>query len=226
MLALVGTVLVKSFLDSLNPSAIAQELLLLAIAPRKHDVWWFIIGIALANLALGFAIYLGIAALVTEVFSSLLIAYPLHVYAVATIVGPLLVAVCIRLVIQARSRRETPVQDAPHKPTNLGPVSLFSMGAAFCAVELTSALPYFGFMTLLASQQPPMLVAAAFLAAYNTVYAAPLIVIKLCYMKMRNTTAVSTLEQILGKLASYVIPAVLGVVGIALASYGITGLLG
>lgn len=68
MLALVGTVLVTSFLDSLNPSAIAQELLLLAIAPRKHDVWWFIIGIALANLALGFAIYLGIAALVTEVF--------------------------------------------------------------------------------------------------------------------------------------------------------------
>ncbi len=68
MLALVGTVLVTSFLDSLNPSAIAQELLLLAIAPRKHDVWWFIIGIALANLALGLAIYLGIAALVTEVF--------------------------------------------------------------------------------------------------------------------------------------------------------------
>lgn len=100
------------------------------------------------------------------------------------------------------------------------------MGAVFCAVELTSALPYFGFMTLLASQQPPMLVAAAFLAAYNAVYAAPLIVIKLCYMKMRNTTAITILEQILGKLASYVIPAVLGVVGVALASYGITGLLG
>lgn len=45
-------------------------------------------------------------------------------------------------------------------------------------------------------------------------------------MKMRNTTAITILEQILGKLASYVIPAVLGVVGVALASYGITGLLG
>lgn len=37
MLALVGSVLVMSFLDSLNPSAITQELLLLAIVPRKHD---------------------------------------------------------------------------------------------------------------------------------------------------------------------------------------------
>lgn len=74
MLALIGTVLVTSFLDSLNPSAIAQELLLLAIAPEKRDVWWFITGIAPANLALGLAIYLGIATIVTEVVSSQLVA--------------------------------------------------------------------------------------------------------------------------------------------------------
>lgn len=76
MLALIGTVLVTSFLDSLNPSAIAQELLLLAIAPEKRDVWWFITGIAPANLALGLAIYLGIATIVTEVVSSLLVCLP------------------------------------------------------------------------------------------------------------------------------------------------------
>ena len=226
MLALVGTVLVTSFLDSLNPSAIAQELLLLAIAPRKRDVWWFVAGIALANLALGLAIYLGIAALVTEVVSSLLSAYPLHAYAVAAIVGPLLLAVCARLVMQARSHRGEPTQDAPREPTDLGPLPLFAMGAAFCAVELTSALPYFGFMTLLASQQPPLPVAAAFLVAYNAVYAAPLVVLQLGYSRLRGTTLISTLEQALGRLASYVVPAVLGVVGLALAVYGITGLLG
>lgn len=226
MFALVGTVLVTSFLDSLNPSAIAQELLLLAIVPRKRDVWWFVAGIALANLALGLAIYLGIAALVTEVVSSLLSAYPFHAYAVAAIVGPLLLAVCGRLVAQARSRGTAPSQDAPRRPTDLGPLSLFLMGAAFCAVELTSALPYFGFMTLLASQQPPLPVAAVFLAAYNAVYAAPLVVLKLGYSRLRGTTLISSIEQALGKLATYVVPAVIGVVGAVLAWYGLTGLLG
>ncbi len=226
MLALVGTLLVTSFLDSLNPSAIAQELLLLAIAPRKRDIWWFIAGIALANLALGLAIYLGIAAIVTEVVASLLSAYPFHIYAVTTIVGPLLLAVCVRLVVQAHARGSTPAQDSPREPEKLGAVPLFMMGAAFCAVELTSALPYFGFMTLLASQQPPLPVAAAFLAAYNLVYAAPLIVIQLGYSKLRGTTLISALEQALGRFASYVVPAVLGVVGVALSYYGLTGLLG
>lgn len=42
----------------------------------------------------------------------------------------------------------------------------------------TCALPYFGFMTLLVFQQHSMLVAVAFLAAYNAVYTAPLVVIK------------------------------------------------
>ncbi len=226
MLALIGTVLVTSFLDSLNPSAIAQELLLLAIAPEKRDVWWFITGIAPANLALGLAIYLGIATIVTEVVSSLLVAYPLHAYAVAAICGPLLVAVCVRLVIQTRSRREAPSQDTPRKPARLGPAPLFATGAAFCAVELTSALPYFGFMALLASQQPPLPVAAAFLIAYNVVCASPLVALYLEYAKLRGTMLISTFEQALGRLAAYVVPAVLGIVGIVLAGYGITGLLG
>lgn len=131
MLALIGTVLVTSFLDSLNPSAIAQELLLLAIAPEKRDVWWFITGIAPANLALGLAIYLGIATIVTEMVSSLLVAY-----------------------------------------------------------------------------------------------ASPLVALYLEYAKLRGTMPISTFEQALGRLAAYVVPAVLGIVGIVLAGYGITGLLG
>ena len=58
MLLLLGTTLTASFFDSLNPSAIAQQLLLQAMVKRKRHVLFFILGIGLANLLLGLGVML------------------------------------------------------------------------------------------------------------------------------------------------------------------------
>ena len=58
---LLGTTLTASFFDSLNPSAIAQQMLLQAMVKKKRDIWFFISGIGTANLIMGLAIYYGIA---------------------------------------------------------------------------------------------------------------------------------------------------------------------
>ena len=49
MLILLGTTLTTSFLDCLNPSAIAQQMLLQAMVKNKRHIWFFILGIALAR---------------------------------------------------------------------------------------------------------------------------------------------------------------------------------
>ena len=61
MWILLGTVITTSFFDSLNPSAIAEQMLLQAMVKNKRHIWFFILGIGTANLALGLAIYYGIA---------------------------------------------------------------------------------------------------------------------------------------------------------------------
>lgn len=58
---LLGTTLTASFFDSLNPSAIAQQMLLQAMVKKKRHIWFFICGIGTANLIMGLAIYYGIA---------------------------------------------------------------------------------------------------------------------------------------------------------------------
>lgn len=53
MWILLGTVITTSFFDSLNPSAIAEQMLLQAMVKNKRHIWFFILGIGTANLALG-----------------------------------------------------------------------------------------------------------------------------------------------------------------------------
>lgn len=61
MWGLLGILLTISFFDSLNPSAIAQQMLLQAMVKNKRHILFFILGIGLTNCIMGLAIYYGIA---------------------------------------------------------------------------------------------------------------------------------------------------------------------
>ena len=78
MWLLFGTTITTSFFDSLNPSAIAQQMLLQALLKNKRQIWFFILGIGTANLALGLAIYYGIATWVSELLSKAIEVYPMY----------------------------------------------------------------------------------------------------------------------------------------------------
>lgn len=85
---LLGTTLTASFFDSLNPSAIAQQMLLQAMVKKKRHIWFFICGIGTANLIMGLAIYYGIATWVSKFLTKIVNAYPLYVYGAAAIFCP------------------------------------------------------------------------------------------------------------------------------------------
>ena len=56
MLLLLGAAITASFFDSLNPSAIAEQILLQTMVRNKRHILFFIAGIGFANLAMGLAI--------------------------------------------------------------------------------------------------------------------------------------------------------------------------
>ena len=87
MLLLLGTTITTSFLDSLNPSAIAQQMILQSMVKTKRHIWFFILGIGLANLILGLAVYYGIAAWVAGWLSFITARYPVPIFSMMLIVG-------------------------------------------------------------------------------------------------------------------------------------------
>ena len=169
---LLGTTLTASFFDSLNPSAIAQQMLLQAMVKKKRHIWFFICGIGTANLIMGLAIYYGIATWVSKFLTKIVNAYPLYVYGAAAIGGIVLLGAGIRLIIKTRQSNAEKNNNGCEEtenvkaPAQLSPVSLFIMGAAFCMVELTSAFPYFGFLALLTSYHLIFPLALLFMLIY------------------------------------------------------------
>ena len=220
----------SKFFDSLNPSAIAQQMLLQAMVKKKRHIWFFISGIGTANLMMGLTVYYGIATWVSKFFAKIVNAYPLYVYGVAAIGGIVLLTVGVRLIIKTRQSNaekndnECEEPDNVKAPAQLSPVSLFIMGAAFCMVELTSAFPYFGFLALLTSYHLIFPLALLFMMIYNFMYVLPLILLYFGYNKLQGTTAIKKLESVLDKVSSYIVPVVLSLAGILLVYYGTTAL--
>ncbi len=231
MLVLLGTTLTASFFDSLNPSAIAQQMLLQAMVKKKGHIWFFISGIGTANLIMGLAIYYGIAAWVSKFLAKIVNAYPLYVYGTSAIGGIILLAAGIRLIIKTRQSNIRKNRDGwvetgnVSAPAQLSPASLFIMGAAFCIVELTSALPYFGFLALLTSYDLIFPLALLFMMIYDFMYMLPLILLYFGYNKLQGTAAIKKLERVLDKVSSYIVPVVVSLAGLLFVYYGITSLM-
>lgn len=222
MLVLFGTTITASFFDSLNPSAIAQQMLLQAMVKNKRHIVYFILGIGLANLALGLAVYYGIAAWAWRLFSAAAGAYPLFVYGAELGGGLLCLGAGIALVIKTarRGKGEAGSESAPKAPARLSPLSLFLMGAAFCAIELTSAMPYFGFLAMLAGYNPAFPLVFGFILLYTFVYIFPLILLYFGYNKLQGTKGIQRLERVLNRVSAYIVPGCISLLGILLAVHG------
>lgn len=227
MLALLGTAVTASFFDSLNPSAIAQQMLLQAMVKKKRHIWFFILGISLANIVMGLAIYYGITARLSQLWRQALGLYPVALGWGEIAAG----AVCLTLgaVMVARTARrpvsgEGPAAKAPTR--QLTPAALFLMGVVFCGVEITSALPYFGFLAFLAGYGLGVPYVLGFICLYTLVYSGPLILLYFCYNYFLQRSAVlARLEGILGRVSAYIVPGAVALLGLVLLVNGGQGLL-
>lgn len=220
MLLLLGTTIATSFLDSLNPSAIAQQMILQSMVKTKRHIWFFILGIGLANLILGLAVYYGIVAWVSRLLSLAVTRYPIPLFSLALIAGAVCFMWGICWIRKTHCTQASQGDKSTKEPASLSPISLFIMGAAFCAVELTSALPYFGFLTLLTGYQLAFPAVLLFVLLYDFMYILPLILLYFGYNRLQGTKAIQKLESILGKVSAYIVPGAIALVGTVLAYYG------
>ena len=102
---------------------------------------------------------------------------------------------------------------------------LFLMGAAFCFVDLTSALPYFGFLALLAGYQLIFPLVFAFILLYNFIYILPLLLLYWGYRRLQGTKAIQRLESLLSKVSLYIVPCAISLFSAVLVFHGINALL-
>ena len=153
--------------------------------------------------------------------------YPWYVYGAALGAGILCLLLGIRLISKTKRNIKNSVEVTTEvkNPSQISPLFLFFLGAAFCAVELTSAFPYFGFLAILTTYNLTFPLVIVFLIIYDLIYVLPLILLYFAYNKLQGTAIIKKIESILSKVAAYIVPVVVTLLGILLLYYGIYSLI-
>ena len=85
-----------------------------------------------------------------------------------------------------------------------------------------SGQPYFGFLALLAQHQPPQIAALALILLYNFIYLLPLMLVYWGYQALSGSALLQKLEQIMGRIAAYLVPVLLLLLGGWLCWYSLS----
>ena len=226
MLAFCMVTLTAGVLDSLNPVAIAQQFVLQGLVRRKTDILFFILGVGVTNFVVGILIYYGIASFFTGFLSDFMAEHRTLLTAGEIAAGVFCLAAALRLFSKKNSGGD-PEADLREKGRSIRPgaASLFLVGVVFCGFELTSALPYFGYLAFLLNYSLPFAAVFTTLLVYNLVYSLPLILLYLCYSRYQEGMErfYRKMQRAVARFSSVGVPAALMLLGGFLVLYGWAG---
>ncbi|MFE2778014.1 GAP family protein [Aerococcus urinaeequi] len=229
MWALLTTTIAAAFADSINPIAIAQQILLQSISRKKWHIWGFIIGIALTNFAFGMIVYFGFADYIRSAYQSLAIHYPNFLAWASLIIGILLLIYIVYSLysIWLKNKKRAEPSDNKDKEnnkqvTNPGFWKLFGLGIVSCAMELTSALPYIAYIAILIQSNLSGITVISILIFYNLLFSWPLIVLYFAsvYYERYFTRIYTKLMTLMDIILTYVLPVAIFILGIGLTLFG------
>ncbi len=107
MSVLVITCLSAGLLDSLNPSAIAQMMIIETMVQKRKNALFFILGIGLANFVLGLGILYGIVNVLASILAHIVERHADTVSTLAFILSLVLFIAGIAMIMRSKTKRST-----------------------------------------------------------------------------------------------------------------------
>lgn len=229
MWALLTTTIAAAFADSLNPIAIAQQILLQSISRKKWHIWGFILGISLTNFTFGMVIYFGFADIIRSTYQSLTDRFPDFLAWVSLTVGMLLLIYTVYSLytrwLKKKNKPNYPEnkdQQISKQVKNPSFWKLFGLGILSCAMELTSALPYIAYIAIVVQANLSSAVVISILVFYNILFSWPLIVLYFAsvYYERYFTRIYTRLMTLMDIILTYVLPVAIFILGVGLTLFG------
>lgn len=210
-------------IDSLNPIAIAQQFVLQSSTKNKHSILAYILGIGITNFIFGILFYFGLAQIIGNLYQNIQDNYPwiLTVFFVTAGVGLIVYSVRNYIIKQDVDMKKT--DEVKNTAKSLTTWQLFTIGVVSCLAELSSALPYLAYLTVLITADIPWTFALTLLLIYNLVlFNLPLYILYAVsiYLDKYLVNIYRKFQRMMGFLIDRVLP-VLGIIlGLVLIYYG------
>lgn len=238
MWALLISTILTSAADSINPFAITQQFVLQGMVKKPKHIWYFIIPTGVTNLIGGFLAYFGLVTFIGTFFGKLVERHGQIIFTAELILGiAFFVAVGFllrnnkiksRKVKNENTESENDEAEATRKIKSVAPMALITLGVGATISELTTALPYFAFLTILFNYKLTLLQVTFILILYNTIYTLPLIILYFIYMKAQHRfdNLYSIIKTQITKWANILAPTLVGIIGVILVYHSISLLIG
>lgn len=243
MTALLLTALVTGFTDSFNPIAISQQFVLQGMVKKPWHIWFFIIMIAITNFTAGMLAYFGLITPLSSFVSYAVSKHRAIIFGIELILGiACMVAVGYTLSAAKTNILKTQLQQLQNpagisgndeatiaaKVKSVSPLALCALGIIATLTELTSALPYFAFLTVLFSYDLTVLPVVLIMIMYNIIYSLPLIAMYFIYIKSKSRfdSVYRFFKKLLKRISAVTVPLIIGIIGSALILHAIVNLAG
>ncbi len=232
MFTVLSTTLIAGLIDGLNPIALTQQFVLQSKIKSPYHILSFIFANSLINYIFGLVFYFGFSNWIMQAFTWINNHYPAFWAITSLLVSAFIIIYLIyKFVIQSKTDTNQ-VEKTDHQIKNpddnhLSPASLFMIGAATCAAELSSAAPYLALLGYFAANSVTGLQATILLAFYSFIlYVLPLygLFFMSLFFNSKLTTIYSQVAQWLDFTITYILPLILAFIALALLWYGFNNL--
>ncbi len=190
---LIITLLATSSVDSLNPIGITQQFILQGMVKKPRHIWYFILTTAVVNIIFGYMVYYGVITLMEPLFAVLLSKYAPVLFVLEICFGfALLLFGIIWLIKKIRVNKKNALtrhdrqlseeKNIKTKIRHVTPLALINTGIISTVSELTSAVPYFAFLSVLITYHFSFWLLTLVLICYNIIYIAPFVLLYVIYL--------------------------------------------
>lgn len=177
--ALLIATLATSAADSVNPFAITQQFVLQGMVKKPWYIWFFILPTGIVNWIGAFLAYYGLIEQLAGVVTAVTARFAPLLRVAGILAGVFLLGLSLVLVRKMRGQKEDaePDSDREKEVRSVHPVALIFLGGGATLMELTTALPYFGFLAVLFTFRLTFFQVIGILTLYNLVYMLPLMML-------------------------------------------------
>lgn len=235
---LIIALLVTSSVDSLNPIGITQQFILQGMVKKHWYIWYFILTTAIVNIIFGYMVYYGVVKVIDAILVFLLSKYALIIFSFEILLGVSLFLFSIGCLIKKnivknkdilmyRNNQLLEENKVKAKFKHVTPLVLINVGIVSTVSELTSAIPYFAFLSVLVTYKISFGILTFVLICYNIIYIAPFVLLYIVYLlsKKEFDKIYIFFKEKCRKIIEYFIPLLLLTISFIITYNGITNIM-
>lgn len=229
MFTVITTTLIAGLIDGLNPISLTQQFILQSKFKSPYHILAFIFANSFVNYIFGLIFYFGFSNWIMLTFNWINHQFPTFWSITSLLMSAFIITYLIYKYSVIDKVEADQIDQADYHIKNpddnhLSLASLFVIGAATCAAELSSAAPYLALLGYFATSEITGLQATILLAFYSFIlYVLPLygLFLMSLFFKSSLTTIYTRIAGWMDFFITRILPIILVLIAIALFWYGI-----